>query len=220
MPYRIIAPYEEGPDISHIEEEPSMEVTYSTSGKGQEVTGSGMSSFDPGDFDQIIKKAKAKRKASRKSSTGKRKSFSLSESGENPAAVCALPDVIPRTVPVEVDALSLATEEIVHGGIDMGDSSTSTSPLSSPTEPPKVHSVQKLEKEQEMIQECVIREAESTPTSPSKLDRASSGLQIPPGIWLSKGTADMAVGKRMKNCPEIPQKTTGKEVIQSRRWQR
>ena len=102
MPYRIITPYQDAPDITYIQEEPSINNNSSTNVKDQEV--SDMITFDQGNFDEIIRKAKARRKIGRRTSTGKRKSLSYSNSKDN-LDVAALPDVIPRTGAMETDDL-------------------------------------------------------------------------------------------------------------------
>ncbi|XP_038047379.1 inhibitor of Bruton tyrosine kinase-like [Patiria miniata] len=216
MAYRTIAPYQEGPDISHIEEEPSTEVSNPTNVKGQEVAGSHMINFDPGDFDQIIKKAKAKRKAGRRTSTGKRKSLSFSESGENTRI---LPDVIPRTVAMEMDDLTLATDAIHEGGTEQGDSSTSASSVSSPTGPPKVDIITDLDKQQqEVTKDSGNGTMKSLSTDPSNHDVTSLGAQSPPGRWIQKGWAESTVDETKKSL-KTPEKSISKDEIQSKSWQ-
>ncbi|XP_022089803.1 inhibitor of Bruton tyrosine kinase-like [Acanthaster planci] len=214
MPYRIITPYEEGPDISYIEEEPSTESSHSTSA---EVMEGHTISFDRGDFDQIIRKAKAKRKASRRTSTGKRKSLSFSESGENNASSNQLPDVIPRTLPMEMDNLTIATDAIGDAG--QGDSSTSASSVSSPTGQPKVDEAKERGRwEQEASRDSGNSEPESIPANPGNHNVSPSGVQSPPGKWIRKGWSETAVDEKTKRSLGTPEKAFGKDETQSKGW--
>ena len=84
MCYRMLTPYSGGPDISHIDTEGPSDEDTSLAEDNQDNDVPLQDNQGPSNLDQAIKKARAKRKGRRRtSSSGKRNSMSISESVED-----------------------------------------------------------------------------------------------------------------------------------------
>ncbi|XP_071800881.1 inhibitor of Bruton tyrosine kinase-like [Asterias amurensis] len=179
MPYRIITPYQDAPDITYIQEEPSINNNSSTNVKGQEV--SDMITFDQGNFDEIISKAKARRKIGRRTSTGKRKSLSFSDSKDN-LDVAALPDVIPRTVAMETDDF-LKEMDLSEDGASL------LKPNSIPSSDSFQDGVSKTEQKE-------TQKSSMDTIQPSTPELQTGVTQSPEGQWVRKERSEVITVKR------------------------
>lgn len=201
MPYRIITPYQDTPDITNIEEESSANNNSSTNVKGQEVKGSDMITFDQGNFDEIISKAKARRKVGRRTSTGKRKSLSFSDSKDN-LDVAALPDVIPRTVAMETDD-SLKEMDI----------SEDTDSLLRPNSLPS-----STDSFQDGVSKTQRKDSQQSNMDTIQLSNPEVQTNLAQGQWVKKERSEVNVVKRSKSYSTDSDKNMDEN--QQKGWQR